>query len=53
MSAEYRDRWIECTDEDVVSRGYYFPLGVQALIRERAGLPRNRRRRGARATHLT
>ncbi len=23
----YRDRWISCTDDGLVIRGYYFPLG--------------------------
>jgi hypothetical protein len=25
--SEYKDRWIECTDSEIVVRGYYFPWG--------------------------
>ena len=28
----YRDRWITCTERDVVIRGYYFPLGSPKRI---------------------
>lgn len=31
MGAEYRDRWIDCTTEDVVIRGYYFPWGTKRI----------------------
>ena len=31
MSALYRDRWIECTDDAVVVRGYYFPWGTKRI----------------------
>jgi hypothetical protein len=31
MSALYRDRWIECTDDAVVIRGYYFPWGTKRI----------------------
>lgn len=29
--AEYRDRWIECTDDGVSIRGYYFPWGTKRI----------------------
>jgi hypothetical protein len=28
----YRDRWIECTAERLIVRGYYFPLGLPKAI---------------------
>jgi hypothetical protein len=28
----YRDRWIECTSEALVIRGYYFPFGNKRAI---------------------
>jgi hypothetical protein len=28
----YRDRWIECTDDEVRIRGYYFPSGGMKRI---------------------
>jgi hypothetical protein len=31
MSAEYRDRWIRCTDEHLAIRGYYFPWGTKRI----------------------
>jgi hypothetical protein len=27
--SEYKDRWIECTDNALVVRGYYFPWGTK------------------------
>ena len=30
MSA-YQDRWIECTDDEVRIRGYYFPWGTKRI----------------------
>ena len=27
----YRDRWIECTDDEVRVRGYYFPWGTKRI----------------------
>ena len=32
QSELYRDRWITCTDTDVIVRGYYFPLGTPKVI---------------------
>lgn len=29
--AIYRDRWIECTSEEVRIRGYYFPWGTKRI----------------------
>jgi hypothetical protein len=29
--SEYKDRWIECTDSEVVIRGYYFPWGTKRI----------------------
>ncbi len=29
----YRDRWIKCTDEALIIRGYYFPFGSKKTIR--------------------
>lgn len=31
MDAEYRDRWIACTADEVVIRGYYFPWGSKRI----------------------
>jgi hypothetical protein len=31
MSALYRDRWIECTADAVLIRGYYFPWGTKRI----------------------
>ncbi len=28
----YRDRWIECTPDQLVIRGYYFPFGLPKRI---------------------
>jgi hypothetical protein len=28
----YRDRWISCTDSELVIRGYYFPFGIRKRI---------------------
>jgi hypothetical protein len=27
----YKDRWIECTDDAVLIRGYYFPWGTKRI----------------------
>jgi hypothetical protein len=27
----YQDRWIECTDTEIVVRGYYFPWGTKRI----------------------
>lgn len=27
----YQDRWIECTDEEIRIRGYYFPWGTKRI----------------------
>ncbi|MGZ4181673.1 MAG: hypothetical protein ACXVUL_13450 [Solirubrobacteraceae bacterium] len=35
MSAEYRDRWIECTPDHLVIRGYYFPWGTKRIPYDR------------------
>ncbi|MBN1319890.1 MAG: hypothetical protein JXA87_03520 [Thermoleophilia bacterium] len=32
MATLYRDRWIECTTESVIIRGYYFPFGTKKTI---------------------
>jgi hypothetical protein len=29
--SEYKDRWIECTDHDIVVHGYYFPWGSKRI----------------------
>ncbi|MTD58110.1 hypothetical protein [Amycolatopsis pithecellobii] len=29
--SEYRDRWIECTAEEIRIRGYYFPWGTKRI----------------------
>ncbi len=29
--SEYKDRWIECTDSELVVRGYYFPWGTKRI----------------------
>ena len=31
MSALYQDPWIECTDDAVRIRGYYFPWGTKTI----------------------
>jgi hypothetical protein len=31
MSTLYKDRWIECTDDAVVIRAYYFPWGSKRI----------------------
>ncbi|MGH9303447.1 MAG: hypothetical protein ACRDZ5_03430 [Acidimicrobiales bacterium] len=31
MASTYRDSWVECTDEEVRIRGYYFPWGTKAM----------------------
>jgi hypothetical protein len=31
MESLYRDRWIECTPDAVVVRGYYFPWGTKRI----------------------
>jgi len=31
MSALYKDQWIECTDDAVRIRGYYFPWGTKSI----------------------
>jgi hypothetical protein len=30
--ALYQDRWITCTDRDLIIRGYYFPTGTPKRI---------------------
>jgi hypothetical protein len=30
-SGSYRDRWIECTAEGILIRGYYFPWGTKHI----------------------
>ncbi|MCU1495277.1 MAG: hypothetical protein JWO62_3041 [Acidimicrobiaceae bacterium] len=30
-SVEYRDRWIECTGDEIRVRGYYFPWGTKHI----------------------
>lgn len=32
MPTLYRDRWIECTTEALIIRGYYFPFGNKKTI---------------------
>jgi hypothetical protein len=27
----YKDRWIECTDDEIAVRGYYFPWGTKRI----------------------
>ncbi|WP_236795952.1 PH domain-containing protein [Amycolatopsis sp. GM8] len=29
--SEYRDRWIECTADEIRIRGYYFPWGTKRI----------------------
>lgn len=29
--SEYHDRWIDCTDEEIRIRGYYFPWGTKRI----------------------
>jgi hypothetical protein len=29
--ARYRDRWIECTDDELLVHGYYFPWGTKHI----------------------
>ena len=31
MSTIYHDRWIDCTDDAVLIRGYYFPWGTKHI----------------------
>jgi hypothetical protein len=31
MSTSYKDRWIECTADAVLIRGYYFPWGTKRI----------------------
>ncbi len=31
MATTYKDRWIECTDDELVVRGYYFPWGTKRI----------------------
>ena len=31
MNALYKDRWIECTEDGVQIRGYYFPWGTKRI----------------------
>ena len=31
MGTRYHDRWIDCTEEGLVVRGYYFPWGTQRI----------------------
>lgn len=31
MDSLYRDRWIECTSDAVLIRGYYFPWGTKRI----------------------
>ncbi|HEX7354917.1 MAG TPA: hypothetical protein VF288_08815 [Mycobacteriales bacterium] len=31
----YADRWIRCTDKDIVVRGYYFPWGAKHIAYDR------------------
>jgi hypothetical protein len=31
MATEYEDRWISCTPDAVVIRGYYFPWGTRRI----------------------
>jgi hypothetical protein len=43
VSSLYKDRWIECTDDAVLIRAYYFPWGTKRVrysaIREIRRLP--------------
>lgn len=39
-SPEYHDRWIDCTDQELRIRGYYFPWGTKRI-------PLRQDRRGA------
>jgi hypothetical protein len=32
FDAVYRDRWIECTADALIIRGYYFPFGTKKTI---------------------
>jgi hypothetical protein len=32
MSAAYADRWIDCTPDAIVIRGYYFPWGSKRIL---------------------
>jgi hypothetical protein len=29
--ADYKDRWIECTDGEILVHGYYFPWGTKRI----------------------
>jgi hypothetical protein len=29
--SDYHDRWIECTDSEVLVKGYYFPWGTKRI----------------------
>jgi hypothetical protein len=31
MSTLYQDRWIECTPDELIIRGYYFPWGTKRI----------------------
>ncbi|MGA2528091.1 MAG: PH domain-containing protein [Acidimicrobiales bacterium] len=31
MESQYRDRWIECSDDGIQIRGYYFPWGTKRI----------------------
>ncbi len=31
MNTEYRDRWIECTGDELRIQGYYFPWGTKRI----------------------
>jgi hypothetical protein len=31
VAVAYRDQWIECTDEELRIRGYYFPWGTKRI----------------------
>jgi hypothetical protein len=31
MAAQYRDRWIECSEQEIRIRGYYFPWGTKHI----------------------
>ncbi|MGO9973150.1 MAG: hypothetical protein ACLP01_10130 [Solirubrobacteraceae bacterium] len=35
MTTTYHDRWIDCTDDGIVIRGYYFPWGAKTIPYER------------------
>lgn len=51
-AARYKDRWIECTDEELRIRGYYLPWGtkriryadIQSVRRVQLGVLRGRGR---------